>query len=212
MRRFLLAISMVCAFLYLVVFPGNPVIKAGTVGPLALIALQSRGARRDAGLLALALAFSSAGDVLLDLDPKLFVFGLSAFLLAHISYICLFVRNRPRPLHPGLPRIAAVVAVLAYSATLSTWIVPSAKGLAVPVVFYVCALTTMASTAILARFEQPWVAAGALLFVMSDSLLAINKFKAPVPARDLLVGTTYYLGQCGIALGYLASARSARAA
>ena len=41
--------------------------------------------------------------------------------------------------------------------------------------------------------------------MISDSLLAIHKFKEPVPLRDYLVWTTYYLGQCGIALGYLAS-------
>jgi len=34
------------------------------------------------------------GDVLLDLDPRLFAFGLGAFLLTHITYICLFARNR----------------------------------------------------------------------------------------------------------------------
>ena len=212
MRRLLLSISIICAILYLFVFPGNAVIKAGTVGTLALVALLSLGKRRDAGLLALALAFSSTGDVILDLDPHLFVYGLAAFLLGHLTYICLFLRNRPRPLDPGLPRIAAVIAVLAYAATLATWIVPSVGKLGVPVVFYVCALTTMVVTAILGRFEQPWVAVGAVLFLMSDSLLAINKFKTPIPARDLLVGTTYYLGQCGIALGYLASARSALSA
>jgi hypothetical protein len=46
---------------------------------------------------------------------------------------------------------------------------------------------------------------GAVLFLISDSLLAIHKFKAPMPLRDYLVWSTYYLGQCGIALGYLAS-------
>lgn len=210
MRRVWLSISIISAILYLLVFPGNAVIKAGAAGGLALVALQARGTRRDAGLLALALAFSTTGDVLLDLDAHLFVYGLAAFLLAHLSYICLFVRNRPRPLAPALPQKVAVLVVLVYAATLATWIVPGVGKLGVPVVFYVCALTTMVSTAILGRFEQPWVAVGAVLFLISDSLIAINKFKTPVPARDLLVGATYYLGQCGIALGYLGIVTTAK--
>jgi uncharacterized membrane protein YhhN len=88
---------------------------------------------------------------------------------------------------------------------LSAWIVPSVGALAVPVVLYICALTAMVSTAILARFRQRWVAVGAILFLVSDSLLAVHKFKEPVPLRDYLVWSTYYLGQCGIALGYLSS-------
>ena len=167
------------------------------MGALAVLALLAR----DALLLALGLAFSTLGDVLLDLDPRLFAFGLGAFLLAHLTYICLFTRNG---IHFDAPRVGAVVAILAYSGALAMWIVPSVGALAVPVVFYICALTTMVLTAILARFRNRWVVVGAVLFLISDSLLAIHKFKTPVLLHDYLVWTTYYLGQCGIALGYLA--------
>jgi len=190
-----LFISVAASAVYL--FTGhNALVKGCAVGALAVLAL-SCGAR----LLALALALSTAGDVLLDLDPRLFAFGLGAFLAAHLTYICLFTRNGVR-LDP--PRVAAVVAILAYSVTLAMWIVPSVGALAVPVVLYVCALTAMVLTAILARFRNPWVPVGAVLFLISDSLLAIHKFKTAVPLHDYLVWTTYYLGQCGIALGYLA--------
>jgi len=208
--RPLLYISAATSVFYLLTarwqpFPGSPLVKGCAVGALALLALRSRGVRRGAGVLALGLAFSTAGDVLLDLDPRLFAFGLGAFLLAHLTYIALFVRNRTAGIRLDPPHLAAVLLVLVYSATLSVWIVPSVGELAVPVVLYVCALTTMVCTAIPARFQQPWVSVGAVLFLISDSLLAIHKFKTPVPLRDYLVWTTYYLGQCGIALGYLAS-------
>ena len=62
-----------------------------------------------------------------------------------------------------------------------------------------CAITAMVLAAILARFSNPWVAVGAILFLISDSLLAVNKFKTPVPFRDVLVWTTYYVGQFLIA-------------
>ncbi len=188
-------------------FPASAVLKAVPVGALAVLALRSRGVRHDAGVLALGLAFSTAGDVLLDLDPRLFVFGLAAFLLAHSTYICLFVRNRTAGTRFDAAHLAAVFAILAFSTTLSAWIVPSVGELALPVVLYICAITTMVCAAILARFSRPWVALGAVLFLISDSLLAIHKFKTPVPLRDYLVWITYYLGQCGIALGYLDSAQ-----
>jgi uncharacterized membrane protein YhhN len=202
MRRVLLLVSIACGMAY-AIFPGNPVLKGGPVGALALLALVERE-KPDAAVLALALAFGAAGDVLLDLDPGFFVFGLVAFLLGHLTYITLFLRNRvPGP--PGRLRIAAVAAVVVYSAALSTWIVPSVGSLAVPVVFYICAITTMVSTAILARFEKAWVGWGAVLFLLSDSIIAVNKFKTPVPGHDYLIWSTYYAGQCGIALGFLES-------
>jgi uncharacterized membrane protein YhhN len=208
--RPLLYVSAAASVVYLATlrwqpFAGSALLKGCAVGALAVLALRSRGRWRDAGVLALGLAFSTAGDVLLDLDPRLFAFGLGAFLLAHLTYICLFARNRTAEIRVRPPDLAAVLVILVYSATLSVWIVPSVGELAVPVVLYICALTTMVSTAILARFPQRWVAVGAILFLISDSLLAIHKFKTPVPLHDYLVWTTYYLGQCGIALGYLAS-------
>jgi len=211
--RSLLFVSAAASAVYLLTqhwrpYPGSPLIKGCAVGALALFAFGWRKEKRDAALLSLGLAFSTAGDVVLDLGEQFFVFGLLAFLFAHISYITLFVRNRRSKVTVGAPGVVAVALVVAYSASLSAWIVPAVGGLAGPVVFYICAITSMVSAAILGRFASRWVAVGALLFLISDSLLAIHKFKTPVPMRDTLVGLTYYLGQCGIALGYLAGAGS----
>ena len=198
--RPLLYISAATSIFYLLTqrwqpFAGSALVKGCAVGALAVLALRSRGVRRDAGVLALGLAFSTAGDVLLDLDPRLFAFGLGAFLLAHLTYICLFARNRTPGIRLDPAHLAAVLLIMVSSITLAVWIVPAAGALAVPVVVYVCALTTMVSAAILARFRQPWVAVGAILFLISDALLAIHKFKTPVPLRNYLVWTTCYLGQ-----------------
>jgi|ERR1039457_2136632 uncharacterized membrane protein YhhN len=210
-HRPLLYLSAAASLAYLLAqrwqpFPAIALLKGVPVGALALLALLSRGKRHDAGVLALGLAFSTAGDILLDVDPRFFVFGLGAFLLAHLTYICLFARNRAAAIRLDPPLLAAITLIVAFSATLSAWIVPSVGDLAVPVVFYICAITAMVCAAILGRFKRPWVAVGAILFLISDSLLAIDKFKTPVPLRDYLVWITYYLGQCGIALGYLESA------
>jgi len=133
----------------------------------------------------------------------LFVYGLGAFLLVHLTYVLLFVRNRPRPLAIGAAQAVPVVLVLLYSVGVSSWLLPSFGSLTIPVAIYMCAITAMVVTAILARFSNPWVACGAILFLISDSLLAINKFKTPVPYRDYLVWSTYYAGQYAIATGFL---------
>ncbi len=209
--RTLLYLSAAAALAYFLTarwqpFPGSALLKGIPVGALALVALEARGMRRDAELLALGLGFSAAGDVLLDLNPRYFIFGLGAFLLTHVTYTCLFVRNRAPGVRLEPARLAGVLLVLAGSAMLAAWIVPSVGDLAVPVVFYICAITAMVTAAILGRFKRRWVAAGAILFLISDSLLAIHRFKTPVPLRDYLVWVTYYAGQCGITLGYLGSA------
>ena len=48
-----------------------------------------------------------------------------------------------------------------------------------------------------------WVLAGAVLFLISDSLLGAGRFKTQIPLRGFLVWTTYYAGQCAITLGVL---------
>ncbi|HLK22348.1 MAG TPA: lysoplasmalogenase [Bryobacteraceae bacterium] len=202
--KILRAISILSGVLYL--FTGGVVLKGLAVGPLAVLAFVSASP-----MLGAALAVSTLGDVLLDLDPeKLFVFGLGSFLLAHLIYLWTFIRNRTRPLALGVAQIVPTALVLVYSVSVSAWLLPSLGGLIVPVAIYMCAITAMVLSAILARFSNPWVAVGAILFLISDSLLAINKFKTPVPLRDVLVWSTYYAGQFAIANGFLARQRSTR--
>ena len=189
-----MTLSIAASILYLShLLPGNVVWKALSVSPLALLAWL----RRER-LLALALALGSLGDVLLDLDPTLFVAGLGAFLAGHLVYTTLWVRSWPRPLRlPWTPIAVLLVSVVG----LCAWLIPSLGGMAVPVVFYMLAITAMVASAMLTGL--PWVVAGAVLFLISDSLLGIHKFRTAVPYRDFLVWTTYYLGQVAIALGYL---------
>jgi len=219
--RMLLLLSIVCSATYFVTqawrpFPGGVILKALSVAPLAVIAFRAlrepddhpHGVEwlRDSDhlILGMALAFSSLGDVLLDLDPdRLFVRGLQAFLFAHFIYILLFVRNWPWPLRPNGWQLALVATVLIYSLLLANWLGPSLGGVARHVMVYVCAITVMVVTAILAGFSRPWVGAGAILFLISDSIIAVDKFKSAAPMRDYLVWATYYLAQYGIAIGFL---------
>ena len=198
------SVSLLCSAAYLASqtwqpYAGNWALKGSCVAIMAAMAF-----RGGIPILGLALALSSAGDILLDLDPeRLFVFGLALFLLVHLIYIFLFLRNRFVPRAIGWNQAAMVIVVAGYCGSIGAWLAPSLGNLMVPVVIYICAITVMVVTAILVRSSQPWVVWGAMLFLMSDSLLAINKFKTPVPYRDYLVWATYYLGQYGITIGFL---------
>jgi uncharacterized membrane protein YhhN len=209
--RMLRPLSVLCGIMYLLTqpwqpYPGSFVVKGLSVGPLAVLAFAA-----GSPMLGVALAFSTVGDVLLDLDPdRLFVFGLGSFLVAHLVYIAAFVRNRRRTIPLGAARLLAAALVLLYSIAVSSWLLPALGNLIVPVAIYMCAITAMVLAAILARFPNPWVAVGAILFLVSDSLLAVNKFKTPVPYRDFLVWSTYYAGQYGIAVGFLRAAARAK--
>ena len=205
-ERALLWLSATCSLSYFITkswqpFPGSVVLKALCIAPFAVIALRLLG-KPDNWLLGGALAFSTLGDICLDLSG-FFVQGLAAFLLAHLIYVTVFVRNWQRPMRLTSNQVTSLLALLLYSLTLTTWLWPGLGKLALPVLFYVCALTLMVASAIAAHFRQSWIVWGALLFLISDSLIGINKFKTPVPAGGYLVWATYYLGQCGIALGFL---------
>jgi uncharacterized membrane protein YhhN len=158
--------------------------------------------RRSATLLSTALIASSAGDVFLDVDPeRLFVPGLCAFLAAHVVYAVLFATNRSWQ-RIETPRRILLIAVPVYVFLIAVWLVPDTGPLKIPVTIYIFAITAMTTTALGSRFG--WrVAAGALLFMLSDTLLAIGKFHGPFPARGYLVWATYYAAQYLITTGVL---------
>ncbi len=223
--RLLLFVSIACSIAYFATqslqsFPGRVALKALSIAPLAVLAFKllresndqhSDSVRvanllrdRDNLILGAALSFSCLGDIYLDLDPtRFFVNGLLAFLVAHFIYILLFVRNWRRPLRPTGGQMLLAALVLIYSLIFSNWLSPSLGSYANPVMLYLCAITAMVVTVIFAGFSMPWVWLGAILFLISDSIIAAHKFKTHIPLRDHLVWATYYLGQYGIAVGFL---------
>jgi uncharacterized membrane protein YhhN len=183
---------------------------------LGLAATAADADRRYRRWILLGLAFSVMGDVWLMLPGDYFVFGLIAFLLAHLAYISAFL--------PGLRWRAAVPAALcvaAYAVVYVLMLWPYLPGaLRVPVLVYVVVLALMAIVALGQRLQQSmqgavrrsagWAAMGGLLFIASDSLLAWDRFTGGVPLALLLVLSTYYLAQWSIARSVSASANRAR--
>lgn len=135
---------------------------------------------------AIGLALSALGDALL-VWPQYFIAGMAAFAGAHVAYLTAF---RTQPIKP-LIGVAVYLATAYYMTLLSPL-----GALRVLVPMYSFLLATMAWRGV----SRGGVAAsGALLFLISDAILGYSLFGGPVPYRQWLVMSTYYLAQLGIA-------------
>lgn len=174
---------------------------------LCVIAWAALG-RSDDGLvkrwIVIGLVFSLAGDIALLWPVQGFLVGLVAFLLGHVSYLAALTR-RVRFL--ASPPAFGAWAIVAASVLAGLWAgVPTE--LRAPVLVYVCALGAMAAQATsvwLARRGHAdaarWriVALGGALFVLSDAILAADKFVGGIPMPTLWNLSIYWLGQWFIA-------------
>lgn len=145
------------------------------------------------------LVLSLVGDVALLWPKEGFLPGLVSFLLAHLCYLVAFTR-RERLAARGAPFVAyAVVA-----AGVLTWLWPGVPpALRLPVLLYVLALASMAAqAAVLWRQGSPRggvLAVGGALFLLSDALLATNRFAVPLPLSNLWILASYWAAQWSIA-------------
>jgi uncharacterized membrane protein YhhN len=158
-------------------------------------------------LVGVAFVASIVGDVLLELESDRFVAGLVSFLAAHVAYVAAFgLRAAETPGFATRPAYWVPLAVLgAYGAATYRMLGPGLGEMRVPVAVYVGVITLMAwqaTGAFLLRPDAPsaLALAGAALFMTSDTLLAFDRFRAPVPASHALVLGTYFAAQWLIAV------------
>lgn len=159
-------------------------------------------------LLGAALVGSLAGDAFLMVEG-FFIPGLVSFLLAHVAYIVLFRQGvawfaRPLALVVTLGVGAAMYAFL--------WQGGLPPELRIPVAVYVTVIALMAAQAIgrageLGDRAALQVALGACFFMLSDSLLATNRFVQPLPLAQVWVLATYYAAQAFIVHGMVQALR-----
>ena len=175
--------------------------------PLALLvaitfiasrAMQTRARGRFYLILLGALLASLVGDVLLMQSDAYFIPGLVAFLVAHGFYIALFLQDSPR-----FPSGRALLGTLGVGAAMLVWLWGGLTdpGLKIAVPVYVGVIALMAAQAIgratVLRDARAWgVAVGALVFMLSDALIAVNRFVLPLPLAPLWILSSYYLAQC----------------
>ena len=158
------------------------------------------------------LLLSTAGDVFLMFEPvpqgpDWFVFGLAAFLFAHVAYLYAFC-SRQRLLAKAWPYFAYAAIALVVAAQLTPHL-PAA--LRWPVYAYVLVLSAMAAQAAavwaLRRDASSRAAAlGGAFFVASDATLAWDRFVAPFPTAVVVVLAAYWIAQALIGLSATRSA------
>lgn len=145
------------------------------------------------------LIFSLAGDIFLMLPHK-FLPGLISFLLAHLCYIAAF--THPAGFYASLP---ALLPFFLYGTAVYLYLYPGLGKMKIPALLYVLAIVIMAWQALghwRQTAELPALLAflGALLFVASDTILAVNRFRRPFSAAQPLIMSTYVTAQYLIAL------------
>lgn len=158
-----------------------------------------------------ALVFSWIGDIILmfaDKGELYFIFGLVSFLIAHIVFILLFTKQEKENTTTNKLFWLGLVIVGIYLFGMLSLLYPSLGDLKIPVTVYAITISTMLLMAIKGYFN--WskpsnltVLLGALIFVSSDSILAINKFHSELPKSGFLIMITYIVAQFLITKGIL---------
>ncbi|MFY0517486.1 lysoplasmalogenase [Lysinibacillus sp. UGB7] len=148
-------------------------------------------------LIITGLIFCMIGDYTL----RWFLFGLTSFLIGHIFYIFAFAGTNERKVP-----IWARIFLLVYGGSMAVWIAGTVfkSGevvLSIAVLAYISVILMMGWTSI--RTGSTFATIGALLFIASDSYLAINKFVIPLPFSHEVIMLTYYSAQLLIALSIL---------
>jgi uncharacterized membrane protein YhhN len=194
------------ALAYLVLprpYAGDVALKTSMCVLLAIAAFRGK-----LTLFALALLFSAAGDAFLAYDGvRLFVPGLASFLVTHVLYAVVFVfatKGEVAPMSAGRKVMLAVIPTFAVAYSAVLW--PHLGSLAIPVVLYIAAIVVMAMLSLRVRAIE--VPLGAVLFMVSDSLISLGKFLWQAPWVGPLVWITYALAQLLITRGMLSGRRN----
>ena len=200
------------ALIYLATLPLTPYVaqflpKALPIVVLAVFAYTKLSAMPRYMVLA-ALLFSLAGDVSLALPfADSFITGLACFFLAHLSYAACFAnlnRHKPKVLSSDIisPNVKWLISltIVSFTAVMAGHILPASGSLFYPVVAYISVITLMGLTAVWIA-QTKLIVTGALLFVISDAILAQSVFKTPLPLSTFWVMTTYYGAQYCLTMG-----------
>ena len=155
----------------------------------------------------IALVFSLLGDILLmlvDQSPNYFMLGLISFLLAHVFYCLVFLLYRNPKANPK----SLIIVLAIYAIGLFYLLKDGLDNLLIPVSVYIIIILLMVVTAFLrqknvASKSFNLVFLGAILFVISDSVLALNKFYMPLSFSGIGIMSTYALAQFFIVIGLL---------
>lgn len=157
------------------------------------------------------LLLSWAGDLTLEFsnnNGNMFIIGLVCFLLAHIMYLTVFIISPGENfIFPG--RSYLLIPVVLYGFALVAVLYADLGQMRLPVIIYAAVILSMLSGAINRKEKVNltsyyMVLAGAILFVISDSAIAVNKFSYHFSSSGIVIMAAYLTAQYFIVKGYIA--------
>ena len=205
LKPVLLTFFFLFALSYLIAHPFGPYPAEGVIKTIpalmlgGLVLLELSGGKR--WLMFLGFLFSAGGDYLLsvykDGEQVYFLYGLISFFAAHVFYSITFLLGAKWQ----SKRLLGILPLFLFASAMIVILTPNLGEMQIPVYAYVSIITVMGVGSLLQKRFSAVLVAGAMLFVLSDSLIAINKFLVEIPLSWLWIMLTYYGGQLLIALG-----------
>lgn len=159
---------------------------------ILLLVLYRQDKSSISNIVIIALIACLGGDVFL-LDESLFAYGLSSFLLAHLLFTYVFYS-----LAKGQMNYTPLIALLLFAGGFYSMLLPKLAELTIPVAVYQLCISMMCWQGVnlyLSRRDQVgrWLCVAGLLFVFSDTIIAINKFLIPFELSGPVILLTYWL-------------------
>jgi len=213
LSQVLLTLSLVSSFLYWTAlihpFSGylHMCIKWVSILTLTVIVFRFLTCKQDLFLFA-ALLCHSLGDLVLAHPYKDWVlYSLGPFLLGHVFYIMTFKADLPEydKLKANLSkaRKALISASVIYCCLMGAILLPGLLHtvFALPIAVYMLVISSMVVLSVLPQYKSPLITLGCWMYVVSDSLIAIDRFYSPLPyPLHALSWPLYYVGQIMISL------------
>lgn len=193
-------------------FPGMDLLVKPLIG-ISLVIYLYRNVNMNAGfnrLVLTGLIFSLFGDCFLlfaGSDVYFFLYGLVSFLLAHVVYSMAFIRDFKN--NPDASKYYGHLMLFCmgvFSMSYYTFIRDYLNDFRIPVLAYMFVISVMVILAgyryrRVNLFSFRMIYAGAVLFVISDSILAFNKFVQPFSSAGFMIMSTYMIAQYLITIG-----------
>lgn len=146
------------------------------------------------------LIFCVMGDIFLDLNRIAnFKLAILVYLIGHLFYITIFHRNFVFNKKYLIPIILVSISTLIIGYFLRD--IP--KDLLIPVLIYLLIIGIMVASSFLIKNVNWLIWTGALIFMLSDTIIAVNKFIVPIPKSTFYNIGLYYIAQIALVTGLL---------
>lgn len=166
------------------------------------VAIQTLGFNHENRFFVIGLIASACGDFILDFNRDgWFLFGLGAFFIAHLFYLASL---KPQFKKLGQANYLMVLCVyLLYGLFMLLALVDGLGEMLIPVIAYMTILLVMALATVLSNKANSWLIIGGISFVLSDSLIGVDKFYMTIEHSHFFIMITYYLAQFSLLKGLI---------